>query len=116
MFVAPVIVHLSRLVTDRGKRPEVAGEGAGKTKAPADGEDTKVLYGTEAHVELQADEAEDGLGLEEITTTKEKRTPSRKPIRIHRVRQTKAKAKKQSKSSSPITGSNVKCRSPFSSC
>ncbi len=43
MFVAPVVVNLSRLVTDRGKTPDTEDEGAGKIgKVEDDGEDTKV--------------------------------------------------------------------------
>ncbi|PMD38623.1 hypothetical protein L207DRAFT_544744 [Hyaloscypha variabilis F] len=43
MFVAPVVVNLSRLVTDRGKTPDTEDEGAGEIgKVEDDGEDTKL--------------------------------------------------------------------------
>jgi hypothetical protein len=114
MFVAPVVVHLSRLVTDRGKRPDAAGESAGEeSKAAGEGDDTKVHYETEIYSGVQADKAEDGLVLEESAPLKEKRTPLRKPIRIRRVRQTRVKAKRHSKSSSPSTGAGVKCGLAF---
>jgi hypothetical protein len=112
MFVAPVVVHLSRLVTDRGKPDAGGGE---ESKAAGEGEDTKVPYPTEVHYGRQADEAEDGLVLEEIAPAKEKKGPPRKTIRIRRVRQTKAKAKKHSKSASPITTAKLKCRCPSAS-
>jgi hypothetical protein len=114
MFVAPVVVHLSRLVADREERPDAASESAGEeSKAPSEGEDTKVHYETEVHSRVQADKIEDNLVLEESAPLKEKRTPSRKPIRIRRVRQTKVKAKRYSKSSSPSTGAGVKCGLAF---
>lgn len=114
MFVAPVVVHLSRLVTDRGKRPEAVGEGVGdENKAAGEGEDTRVPCQTEIRRELQTDKAKDGLVFEESGPSKEKKIPQRKQIRIRRLRQTKAKAKRQSKPATPITGTNAKCRLPI---
>jgi hypothetical protein len=112
MFVAPVVVHLSRLVTDRGKPPETADGADGEaSKAAGEGEDTKVrrerkvpLYG------LRLMSSKDDIIAAETTSSKEKKTPPRKAIRIRRVRQTKAKAKRrESKPASPSTGTSVKC-------
>jgi hypothetical protein len=43
MFDAPVVVHLSRLVTDLGKRPQTGDDAEEEEKkVPCDDEDTKV--------------------------------------------------------------------------
>jgi len=62
-------------------------------------------------VACAADEVQDGIILEASTPSKEKKTPPRKPIRIRRVRQTKAKAKRrESKTALPIIFPDTKCR------
>lgn len=55
MFVAPVVVHLSRLVTDRVKKPVVPDaedDGAREISKVRDGrEETKVYFDIEAYFE-----------------------------------------------------------------
>lgn len=110
MFVAPIVVGLSRLVAEREKRAETESDAGRESQAVGEADGARVPTTPNLAVQAEASELEDKTVTTETTASKEKRNTTRKAIQIHRVRRTKAKSKRrEGRAISPSPSTEAKC-------